>query len=396
MCLVSYEFPPSGGGEGAYTYDLARALKNSGNEVILVTPRPKQTSSEAQGPQAAQRVEAVPPFEVPGLKTTGFMIRANRRLKRLVDEFDLVHYTNDYCGFGLSGKALGSNKPIVATIHHTHSLEASSVRSYLNLGALGGLRYRIALSMLARLEKSTLRNADRILAVSHYTARNAEALYPSLKDRMRVIPNAVDEERFSPGQRNSETFRQRFGLDPRDPVVLFVGRLAASKGVEFLIQSFRDVLLAKPRAKLLIVGSGRPEQETRLRSLVSTLGLTSSVLLAGRVSEGDLPAAYAASDLVALPSLVEGFGLVLLEGMASGKPVVATEVGPTEEIITNGADGLLVPRADPAALSRAITTILSDESLARKMGDAGRRKVEEKFSIGRWTEQMIEAYREVV
>jgi len=387
VCLVSYEFPPFAGGEGVYTRDLMMALQSRGSEVLLITPDWSRSRTEDN-----QSIVHVNPLQIPGLKTSSFMLRANRKLKQLSRDIDIVHYTNDYCGFGASRSQIG--RPVLATIHHTHSYEASSVSPYLDRGTIGRLKFSFSEKILSWMEKNTLRNADSVIAVSQFTSGNALSLYPFLRDRIKVVLNAVDETKFNPNQ-DPISFRKKLVLQS-NPVVLFVGRLTAIKGLKFLIESFKEVVLNVPDVKLVLVGSGTDEVEAEIRSQISKLGLQSSVILAGRISDDDLPGAYAASDLVVLPSLAEGFGLVLLEAMATCKPVVTTKLGPTEEIVTHGKEGLLIPKADSHCLAEAIISILSDKSLATRMGQSGRRKIEAKFTISRWASQMIDVYQELL
>ncbi len=383
---MSYEFPPYGGGEAVYTYDLMKALQSRGADVMLITAHHSKLTNENN-----HSTVSVNSITIPGLKTTSFMLRASRKLREISKDFDVVHYTNDYCGFGSSRARLG--RPVLATIHHTHSLEAASVSPYLNEGPFRRIAFKISETLTSRMEKSTLKNADGVVAVSEFTAKNALAIYPFLKDKVSVVHDAVDDTRFSPNI-NPESFRKAWNLG-NCPTVVYVGRLAASKGLRFLIDSFKEVLLAVPDAKLVLVGSGSKQEQSNIISQISKLELRSSVILTGRISAEDLPKAYAASDLVVLPSLVEGFGLVLLEAMASCKPVVATTLGPTEEIIKDGEEGILIQKGDSHMLAESIKLILQNKTLANRMGLRGRRKIEEQFSMNRWSAQMLEIYREL-
>ena len=370
-----------------YTNDLMRAMQSNGSDVLLITQNQSQFGT-APDPS----IIYVNPMNVPGLKTTSFMLRANRKLKQLKDDFDIVHYTNDYCGFGMSRQQIG--RSVLATIHHTHSLEASSVSPYIDRGFVTSIRFSIAESLLRKMERSTLKNADMVVAVSRFTAENALSIYPFLKDKLRIVLNAVDEVRFNPNIASVE-LRARLGLE-KNPIILYVGRLAASKGLKFLIEALKEVVAIIPNSKLLLIGTGSNEAEQSIISLIHKLDLETSVVLLGAVSAEDLPKAYSASDVVVLPSLVEGFGLVLLEGMASGKPVVATKLGPTEEIISDGVEGRLVPRADSHLLASGIISILTDASIATKMGRAGRKKVEERFALKNWADHMAAIYQELL
>ena len=322
---------------------------------------------------------------LPGFKTTTFMLRANKKVKELASKIDIVHYTNDYCGFTLSRSKVG--KPVFATLHHTHTMEYNALREFADSSFFKRFRTSISQRILARMEKSTMEKADPVVVVSNATFENGVQVYPSLKEKMRVVLNGIDDTRFSPGIDGSK-FRSSLGL-ASEPVVLFVGRLANSKGVGFLIDSFNLVRKKVSDAKLVIVGEGSSEDVKVLKEKAKSLG--TSVIFAGKVSEEALPMAYAASDVVVLPSLVEGFGLVLLEAMAESKPVIATDTGPSKEIIT-GEEGLLVPKGNVERLAVEIIKVLTDKSLATRMGVCGRRTVEERFSIEKWSSKMIELY----
>lgn len=389
VCLVSYEFPPYPGGEGSYTRDLMNSLKSQGVTVTLVSPDWTNQHPRSNDKSIESSIH-VNPIKLPGLKTTSFMIRANRKVRKMVTNFDIVHYTNDYCGFSLSRSQLGI--PVFATIHHTHALEFASTAEFAKQkkGLFSRLRYLISQKALARLERSTLEKADIVVAVSDYTAKNAIDLYPSIKERTHVVLNSVDDRRFSP-EIDGSGFRSKFGLGS-DPTALYVGRFARSKGIEYLIESFKSVVKKIPNAKLMLVGSGTRETEESIKSLVHDLGLSSSIILAGKINDEDLPTVYASSDVLVLPSLVEGFGLVLLEAMAVGKPVVSTLVGPIPELISDGEQGLLVPRGDSNALASAILTVLEDRSLAKKMGEKGRQRVLESFTFEKLASQMTTLY----
>jgi glycosyltransferase involved in cell wall biosynthesis len=134
-----------------------------------------------------------------------------------------------------------------------------------------------------------------------------------------------------------------------------------------------------PDARLILVGRG-PELE-RLEAIVQELGLAASVVFLGY--RGDIPNVIAALDIVMLASLEEGFGLAMVEAMAFEKPILATRVGGVPEVVADGVTGLLVPPADSGALSDALVTLLGDPVLRASLGEAGRRRAEEKFTIAR-------------
>jgi len=207
-----------------------------------------------------------------------------------------------------------------------------------------------------------------IIATSKLYAETSHIL-EARKDRVVVIPNGVDTQRFNP-EIPGEEIRHRLGVD-REKIVLFVGALTQwhrYKGLDVLIQAMALMRDQVPEARLVIVGAG--QLETEYRQLVSRHGLTSCVIFAGNVPDDELPKYYACSDMLALPSKdrSEGFGLTILEANATGKPAIGSAVGGIPSVIMNEYNGLLVPPSDPEALARAIARVLVDEDLLEQLG----------------------------
>jgi glycosyltransferase involved in cell wall biosynthesis len=190
-----------------------------------------------------------------------------------------------------------------------------------------------------------------------------------------VVPNGVDCEKFNPAVKGDEV-KAHYGLECFK-IVLFVGALTRwhkYKGLNILLRAFKHV--KRNDVRLLIVGDGDLKGEYQ-RQCVS-LGLSDKVVFAGNVPDKDLPKFYAASTMLVLPSKdrSEGFGLTILEANASGKPAIGSNVGGIPSVIKHGVNGLLVPPCDEKALASSISTLLEDETQAKKMGEAGRRVAE--------------------
>jgi glycosyltransferase involved in cell wall biosynthesis len=192
-----------------------------------------------------------------------------------------------------------------------------------------------------------------------------------------LVPHGVDVSRFSPGLHS---------VDPRGvPRVLAVGRLVEKKGFDVLLRAFAG--LDRGRATLRLVGAG--PQEAALRALVDAHGLSGEVELAGTRTHRDLPGEYRAADVVVVPSVVDSAGdqdglpNVLLEAMASGAAVVASDVAAVGDAVAHGVSGLLVPPGDVAALAAAITTVLGDPALRGRLGAAARRTAVDRFDLDR-------------
>jgi D-inositol-3-phosphate glycosyltransferase len=191
-----------------------------------------------------------------------------------------------------------------------------------------------------------------------------------------VIPGGVDLERFRPLPR--ATARARLGLAPNSKAVLFVGRIQRLKGLEVLLRAFAR--LSDLSAELLIVG-GRPgstpesREIARLQHLASRLGIAERTRFLGAVAHEELPAYYSAADVSVMPSSYESFGLVAVESLACGTPVVATRVGGLRSIVRDGDTGLLVPWRDAELFAERLRRVLTDDALRSRLAGQARESV---------------------
>jgi glycosyltransferase involved in cell wall biosynthesis len=186
--------------------------------------------------------------------------------------------------------------------------------------------------------------------------------------------------------------RERHGLKASESVVLSVGRMVPHKGIENLIEAAVHISYAK----FLLVGGG-PELEP-MRRFAARLGVTDRVVFTGQVTGDLLPAYFAACDVFALPSVsrLEAFGIVALEAMATGKPVVVSDIPGVREVISDGKEGLVADPVNPEDLALKIRTLLADERKRAAMGKAGRETVERNYSIEGVAERMEKVYRSAV
>jgi glycosyltransferase involved in cell wall biosynthesis len=182
--------------------------------------------------------------------------------------------------------------------------------------------------------------------------------------------------------------RAEFRIPADAPLVGVVARLDSQKGHIYLLRAWVQVTAALPEARLLVVGDGPLRGE--LQQQTYDLGLEGSVIFAGR--REDVPRIMAALDVVTLPSLWEGFGLVLLEAMAVARPIVASRVSAIPEIVVEGETGLLVPPRDVDALAAALIALLRDQQRATEMGRRGRVRLEQEFTLGKMIEATDRVY----
>jgi glycosyltransferase involved in cell wall biosynthesis len=213
--------------------------------------------------------------------------------------------------------------------------------------------------------------------------------YPAAK--VTVVPNGRDLSVFQPGSAREAT-RKELGLDRAVPLIGVVGRLEPQKGHGYLLDAWPAVMREFPDARLLLVGDGA--LRGALQAQARARGAADSVIFAG--FRADVPRVLDALDVLCLPSLYEGMPLTAIEAAAMARPVVATAVDGTPEVVRDGWTGRLVPPADTPALARALLALLRDPDGARRMGQAGRDWALLRFDLDRQVAATACVYRSVV
>lgn len=236
---------------------------------------------------------------------------------------------------------------------------------------------------LPLLRRLGLRWAGAATSLSEFTAQRLVTAQRLAAGRVVVIPPALD-----PDLSGSRSAGSPPGI-PSGKILLTVARLSASeryKGVDHVIQALPSVLQAVPGAYYVVVGDG--DDRPRLEALAAEAGVRDRVVFAGTKTDEELAGYYAACDVFVMPSWGEGFGVVFLEAMSHGKPVVAANHGGAPEVVVEGSTGFLVEYGDLGALTSRLVGLLGDEGLRRRMGDAGRRRVEQHYTFERFRSRL--------
>jgi glycosyltransferase involved in cell wall biosynthesis len=311
-------------------------------------------------------------------------VRALFNLVRMLHggEYDLVHTRLSKAGTVGRIAARIARVPAVHTVDDFAFVEASGVRRAVYLGL------ERAMSLLTEHTMFVSENERRI-AVEHRIGRPG---------RQTVIGHGVDLELFDPARidgRRLADLRRRHGIDEGRPVVGGVARLVPRKGWETWLAAVPGVLDEYPDAQFLVVGGG--PLESRLRGLASDLGIGDRVSFTGFVDDQqEMPYFFAMMDIFCVPSIREGFGMVFAEAGAMGKPVVAGDIAPVNEIVRDGETGVLVPPGDHVAVGAAMRRLLADPAGARAMGELGRRRVRAEFDLSTRHHRVTEVYRRVL
>ena len=285
------------------------------------------------------------------------------RLANHVD-YDLIH--SHYWLSGAVGLALRQRWG-VPLVHMFHTL------GHLKNGATPAGAAREPALRIAE-EARIVGAVDRLIAATVVERAHLVSHYGADPTRIAVIPCGVDTELFAPGDRAAA--RGSLGLG-EDPHVLYVGRQSPIKGLETLLDAMARLRAGGTPARLSIVGGDADEpldgHEAALRERLARLSLGEAVTFVGAQPQDRLPAWYVAADVTVLPSYYESFGMVALEAMACGSPVVASRVGGLQTTVRDRVTGLLVPDHDPAALAEALGRLIADEDLRWRLGREGAR-----------------------
>ncbi len=350
------------GGMSVYIRSLAQGLGRQGVQVDVFSRRHDSTDPfivEMGEGSRLIHVEAGPPealkMDLPEYLPT-FIENVKSFVAEEGTEYDLVH--SHYWLSGPVGIALAEewDRPHVATFHTLAEVKRQ---------ARSGMEDPIERSEIERLVAA---ETDAIVVSDAHERDLLARLYDASPEKVAVVPGGVDIDLFHP--RNKEEARRRLGLNG-DKVILCVGRLDPLKGVDLTLAS-AALLEDRNHVKVILVGGdleNDPEAK-RLVDLADALEMTDRVRFEGAVPHEDLPWYYSAADLLMVPSYYESFGLVALEAMACGTPVVAARVGGLPSLVKDGETGYLVPWHCPEPFAERLEVLLAHDDLRNTMGKA--------------------------
>ncbi len=408
VCLLTYRGNPRSGGQGIYTRLLARELVTMGHHVDVWSGQPDPELTEGVGLTRLPSLdlwndEALLRMPRPGelrdpvnvsewLRTlTGefpeprtFCTRVARRYRTLSNGggYDIVH-DNQSLGQGLL--ELQRRVPVVATIHHPVTADLRiALESAPNLYRRYGLRRWYS---FLPMQKRVARRLDRILTVSQASASDISGQYGVPRDRMNVVGNGI----------NLKVFRPIPGIEREpDHLVTIMSADSPVKGFAFLIRALAELRRERPALRLTVIGSllrNSPHERT-----IRELGLGDAIHFTGRVEAEEIAEAYARAACAVVSSLYEGFGFPAGEAMACEVPVVSTTGGALPEVVgEDGEAGFLVEPGSGPSLADGIRRMLAvGPDDYRRMGKAGRKRVEDQFTWRRAAERTVAVYREAI
>ncbi|MDW8104923.1 MAG: glycosyltransferase [Armatimonadota bacterium] len=376
IVLFSESYPPITNGVAVSVSTLRRELRRRGHRVTVVTAQHAQASPQEEG------VIRLPSFS--WLFAPDYPLPQPRPLPQLHRFFrenrvDVIHVQIPFL-LGVEGMRLGQRYgvPVVA---HYHTLYDRYLH-YVPILPEGALR-----ALLWWHLRRFYRRAQATIVPSRFARQYLER-FGVRPRQVEVIPTGVQ---FHPLQVERQEARERYGLSPERPVLVYVGRLAREKNLNLLLEMLPLVRREVPDVLLWLVGGGNAEKA--LHTWIQRRGLTESVRLQGRVPHEQISAVYAAADLFVFPSVTETQGLVLWEAQAHGLPCVVVDEGGAPESVRDGVDGLLVPN-ESTAFAQAVVRLLRDSALRQQMSQnalcAPRLNPEE------MTERVLGVYQQVL
>jgi glycosyltransferase involved in cell wall biosynthesis len=383
------------GGQNVYVRQVGEALAKQGWHVDMFTrsASAEQPKIVEHGPRCRTiRLIAGPEAFVPRDEIFGY---ANTFVEELLKfqkqsgiQYPLVH--TNYWISSWVGMELKKKQPL-KQVHTYHSLGAVKYKSVTTIPMIASTRLAV--------EKALLETAERVVATSPQEQDHMRSLV-STKGNIDIIPCGTDIHRF--GSWTKESARATLGIDQDEKVVFYVGRFDPRKGIETLVRAVgQSKLRGQEKLKLIIGGGSRPGQSDgierdRIEGIVAELGMSDFTIFPGRLGDDILPAYYAAADVCVVPSHYEPFGLVAIEAMASGTPVVASDVGGLQFTVVPEETGLLAAPKDEADFADAIDRILSNPDWRDQLGKEARARVESKFSWDGVAHQLSDLYTKLI
>ncbi|MCL5439034.1 MAG: glycosyltransferase family 4 protein [Patescibacteria group bacterium] len=357
ICMISSEFPPHAAGIGYAAYHVAKPLVDKGNKVTVFTRgnwRGGRTRMlDGITIHELPFIAFFPPFHI---LYHGFFI--NRLLKRSQKDFDLIHLHSPLI------PVVNSDLPIITTVHSTWHSEAISFNKITDWYSLAVKLFK---KSFIKYEDKLFSKSNMFITITGAMANELIRYYKINPLKISVIKNSIDIKKYKLIKKESSNNKQF--------KILSIGRLVYRKGVLDLVDAAKIICHRYPNVVFTIIGEGPLEKS--LREKIKEYRLQNNVLLVGAVPNNQIKKYIKASSVFVIPSYYEGLPLVLLEAIASGKPVIGTNIDGIKEIIKDGKNGLLVPSGNPRSIAKAIIQLFKNPTLRIILGKNARKTAEQ-------------------
>ncbi len=382
--MLSWEYPPRViGGLARVVSELSKQMAKQGWEVHVVTAdHPSTAEHEIENGVHVHRVKTQTDW-TPDFLT--WVSRLNYGLLQYAIElhtqtpFDVVH-AHDWmvADAGWVFKS-GFKVPMVCTIHATESGRMHGLHSDMQ-------RY------ISQIEWRLTFESWNVIVNSRHMQAELIQQFKTPADKIAVIPNGIDPSNFE-FTFDAAALRRQYA-STNDKIVLYVGRMVREKGVQVLLQSAQSIIGAAPGTRFLLVGTGYYLED--LKRTAAFLNVSNNVSFLGYVSDPDLLRLYKIADVVVIPSLYEPFGIVALEGMAAGVPVVTSDAGGLTDFVEHMKTGITTYAGDPGSLAWGVLEILRNPDLASSLAASADRSVKEIYNWRIIAQRTLSVYEKVI
>ena len=389
VIMLSWEYPPRiVGGISPHVHDLSQRLQAKGIEVHVVTKCTSAAPDEETQPSGVQvhrvKLDEEPKDFIHEIQLLN--IATDRRVRKLLEDWrpggqPTIFHAHDWLSLDAARELKYEYKlPMIATIHATET------------GRHGGI-YNDTSKYIHEQEYWLTYEAWRVIVCTEFMREEVSKSFSVGWDKIDVIYNGVEASKFEFQWTAAERAAQRAKLAlPEEKIVMFVGRFVREKGIQVLLNAAHVILAQEPDTKFMIVGGGHRE---RLERYAEWAGLKDKVLFTGFMANRSLHQLYRVADVAVFPSLYEPFGIVALEAMAAGAPVVASDAGGLREVVHHDETGTLSFAGDPQSLAWAVLKVLRDPVRAHRMGEEAKVRLHDEFSWDTIADQTLAVYDRV-
>ena len=371
ILMLTWEYPPRiVGGIAKVVYDLSKRLIKDGHEVTVVTY--KEGDVPYYENDKGVEVYRVDNYIINPNNFIDWIMQLNFNLVAKASEimnkngkFDVIHAHDWLVANAAKTLKASYNIPIVATIHATES------------GRNGGIRDKQQ-RYINDTEWMLTYEASEVIVNSNYMKNEVQRLFGLPFEKINVIPNGINQNIYNGIERNYE-FRRKYARD-NEKIIMCAGRLVYEKGFQYLIDAAPKILNRYHDAKFIIAGKGGMLNE--LKEKANYLGISDKVYFTGQLTPKELYTMYRCADIAVFPSTYEPFGLVAIEGMYAGTPIVVSDIGGLNEIVEHGVTGMKSYAGNPNSIADSILALLFDYQLAYNIAKNGKAKIKEIYN---WT-----------
>jgi len=373
-----------GGGEYIF-YHWARELTKKGHDVFVIT-------QSLQGDKSYEEVDGIKIFRVGSpLKLSGtlpvgilsnisYLLKSYSMGKKIIKEnnIDIIHSNTYIPVLSAQWCSKKTNTPHIATVHDVYY---TSKNNFWKTWSKQNKISRLTKFLGPLLEKKIAKtNVALFHTVSQQSKNDLESL--GVTKLIKIIPNGIDPLLYDVASK------------PKPFQAIYVGRLIFYKNIDVIVDAFAIVVKTIPSAQLIIVGDG--PMRSHLFEKINKLDIQKNIHLKGNISDKQKFKLIQESNVLLNPSLIEGFGIVVLEGFAAGKPVLVSDSKPLSDLVVDKVDGFVLESGNPKIWAEKIIEVFTDHNKAKQMGLVGKQKVCEEYSISKLTDDLVCLYNDVI